>query len=406
MKPALTSPSIVNEVPGRNGSRRAGFNYAVNGFRGVCILLVFVYHVYNSGLLPKPPYDSSTLNALAFFVSSFRYGVELFFMISGYVIVASLKRHRSVGSFLWDRFARIYPVWVPVHVGIFTMGVMFGLKRFHDMSLNDEVVTFFANLVLLPPLIDVPVTHDASWSLSYEWLFYLLAAAAVAVTHFRVRVARALLWSVWTLAVIALLCLLPRALFFIPGAIVGLGWVPLDKLKRGATFPVLALISLLIAWRWVDIDEARPGAYALNDFLGMTTLPFTLISLALGLYAFVCVCRDDGRMAWLEHRVTQFFGNISYSFYLWHPIVMFVVKRIAYAYVVPEFGRPAGLWMYAVVSFVIATAISYASYRVLEVRVSKTLRHLFKPSTERSLVVESAVVTPLTAHVDGKSSRL
>lgn len=373
--------------------RGAGFNYAVNGFRGVCILLVFAYHVYNSGLLLKPPYASTLANAVAFFLSSFRFGVELFFMISGYVIVASLRRHRSVGSFLWDRFARIFPVWIPVHVGIFVVGAGFGLKRFHDMAGGDLVATFFANLVLLPPLIPLPVTHDASWSLSYEWLFYLLAAAAVAIAHRRLRATRTIAWLAWTVTVIALLCYLPRALFFIPGALIGLGrWSP-ENWSRRLHFPMIALLLFLLAWRVVDIDEAAPGAYAVSDFLGLSTLPFTVLSLLLGWYVFACVCADDARVAWLRHRFMQFFGNISYSFYLWHPIVMFAVKRATYAAVVPTFGTTAGLVCFAVVSLLLSVGIALLSYRLFEVRVSKLLRHGFKRRASDTVRVPEAAAS-------------
>lgn len=391
---ARVAPDTGRSVTAHPDSQRAsGFNYAVNGFRGVCILLVFVYHVYNAGLLPKPPYASGIANACAFFASSFRYGVELFFMISGYVIVASLRRHRSIGTFLWDRFARIFPVWIPIHIGIFTVGVLAGLKRFHGMSAGEQVVTFFANLVLLPPLINVPVSHDASWSLSYEWLFYLLAAAAVAVTHLRSALGRIALWSLWIAVVGLLLCLLPRGLFFIPGAIIGLGWLPLNKLVRGLRHPIVGLLLFLIAWRCVDLDQAAPGVYPISDFVGMGSLPLTLFSLLAGLYLFACICTDDGEIAWLQNRVSQFFGNVSYSFYLWHPIVMFVVKRLTYAYVVPSFGRPLGLICFATASFVIATFISYVSYQLLEVRVSKALRRLFDRRVhEAAPIAETAAV--------------
>ena len=50
------------------------------------------------------------------------HGVELFFMISGFLIPASLVRHASVGKFFYDRALRILPVFVVLHLVLFVAG--------------------------------------------------------------------------------------------------------------------------------------------------------------------------------------------------------------------------------------------------------------------------------------------
>ena len=88
---------------------------ALDGLRGVAILLVmgfhYFYHLesfyYKSTLYPYGETFSSVL--------IFKYGymgVELFFIISGFVIAMTLEASRSVIDFVIRRFARIWPALI------------------------------------------------------------------------------------------------------------------------------------------------------------------------------------------------------------------------------------------------------------------------------------------------------
>lgn len=381
--------------------RRFDFNYAVNGLRGLCILFVFAYHVANSGLLPAP--SSALAEFTVFMFSSLRYGVELFFMISGYVIVASLRRHRTVRGFLWDRFSRIFPLWAPIHTGIFIVGATFGLKMFYGTDALDKLQIYFANLVLIPPLINsIPGTHGVSWSLSYEWLFYLFAAAAVALHKSAVSLPAApklASWFLWAVGIVALLLLLPRALFFIPGVAVALAEPAIrNHAQRILRWPVLSLILFLVTWRLVDVDYANPGASSVASVYGGVNALYTTVALLAGFHVFACVCVCDERQRWLRGRLMQLLGNVSYSFYLWHPIIMFLTKRLTYALVVPRYGWAMGVAFFALSSFALALPVSYLSYRLLEMRVAKAVRHFFDRRVDQTA---RARVTANAASADG-----
>src|SRR5690606_35968119 len=83
-------------------------NANVHGARGLFAAAVFVFHVVNSGLPTFPWFTGSWLET--YFFESLKFGVELFFGISGYVIVGALARAPSLKAFAWDRVTRIYPV--------------------------------------------------------------------------------------------------------------------------------------------------------------------------------------------------------------------------------------------------------------------------------------------------------
>lgn len=399
-----TTSATASITPTSSG-HSAGFNPAINGFRGVCVLLVFAYHVANSGLLPEPEMQTAFTRVMSFFASSWRYGVELFFMISGYVIVASLRRHRSVGAFLRDRCLRIFPVWVPVHLTIFCIGALVGWKIFNGMGAVQMWLVFGSNLLLIPPLLPLPVLHPASWSLSYEWLFYLLAAAAFAQHARRQPDAYphdALwrpMWLLWGTITACLLCLLPRALFFIPGVMLALGWVPLDRWRAVLRLPWLSLLVFLLAWRMVNLDQAHPAAYSIAAILGSSKLLYMMLAFLAGLHLFACICGRSG-LSWLQRRDVQLLGTVSYSFYLWHPIVMFAVKKPVLMLLLPTVGPTLSTAVFAVTAFVVALPVSWLSYRWFEQGLAKRLRRLSKAGAP---VAAAPAAAAMTLPAEGRS---
>ena len=93
--------------PGASASVPRAFNPYIHGARGLFAFMIVVFHVVNSRL--------PTVTALAhgwplFLIRSTEYGVELFFGISGIVIVGALARARNPLIFAVERGTRIYPV--------------------------------------------------------------------------------------------------------------------------------------------------------------------------------------------------------------------------------------------------------------------------------------------------------
>lgn len=375
-------------------THKPGFNQAINGFRGVCVLMVFAYHVANSGLLDSFIHAVPFSDELNYFLSSLRYGVELFFMISGYVIVQSLRRHATIGGFLRDRVLRIFPVWIPVHLFLFTAGMATGFKIFHDLTGWERGLVFIANLFLLPPLLPVTMSHPGSWSLTYEWLFYLLAASAMIAYHLSTRTARMSdvtgwfrrcgVWGVWGAVTLLLLSLFPRGVFFIPGVLVALNESRLKHWFMQLRFPALSLLVFLLAWRAIDLDRAEPGAYAISVLLVDTHWLYFTIAMAAALHLFSSICANNQHTVRLRSAALQHLGTISYSFYLWHPLVMFVVKR-SISHLVPSAAAWAVALMFAVVSFLIAMVVSTLSYRWFEKQLASRLRAHWLVDTQPSL---------------------
>ncbi len=103
------------------------------------------------------------------------YGVFVFFLVSGYIIPASLERKGSVRGFWTSRLFRLYPLYVVAlvlaaaayHTG---HGTIRGAEHHPGQSVS-------AWLLMLPNLLTGPNVPNVTWTLSYEMVFYLLLVA-------------------------------------------------------------------------------------------------------------------------------------------------------------------------------------------------------------------------------------
>ncbi|HKE92897.1 MAG TPA: acyltransferase [Povalibacter sp.] len=359
-------------------SRPRDFNLSLNGYRGVCAMLVFAFHVGSAGIMSWPD-GSVALRSIGYLWTSFTYGVEMFFMISGFVIVGSLLRHRSVGSFLRDRFIRIFSAWVPALCAVTIVSIMIGLPPLGGLNALESAALFVGNLLLLPPIAPFPMIHQVSWSLSYEWMFYI--AAALGMMLYR-RGGSRYLQALWLLLVVGFLVLFPRSLFFVTGVIVFRYRTWFVAQARWLQQPLMSLLLFLIAWRATGAMKAHLTD-TMFDFIADGRWVALLIAFAASLHLFGSVTVAASRQTrFLSGPVFQFLGRISYSFYLWHTLVMATVKRYVVPPIVAEHGVAAGVIAFAVISMAIALPVSWLSWSLFETHFAAFMRRIFNAQRE------------------------
>jgi peptidoglycan/LPS O-acetylase OafA/YrhL len=360
--------------------QRTDFNLALNGYRGLCTLLVFVFHLGSAGIVQWPG-GTPLQDAIHVLWVSCMYGVEMFFMISGYVILGSLLRHPTVGGFLKDRCIRIFSAWVPTLIAVTAICVAFKMKMFANVSALQGAKIFAANLFLLPPVVPLPGIHYGSWSLTYEWMFYLTAAlGAVLIRGAALRGSASVLrrnaaYAVWIALGTLLICLYPRGMFFVTGVVV-FHYRDWFMQRRGLLrMPLLSLLVFLVAWSFAQIGDREHRNDVLLDMMHDGRWVGIMVAMLASIHMFASITTNASvQTAFLQTRMFQFLGNISYSFYLWHALVMSFTKRLVTAYIVPHYGATVGVIAFAVLSLAVAVPVSWASWKLFEGSLAQWVR--------------------------------
>jgi peptidoglycan/LPS O-acetylase OafA/YrhL len=359
----------------------------VDGLRAVAVVAVMVYHL-DANLLPGG------------FV-----GVDVFFVISGFVVTASLAghQHETVGSFLARfyarRLARLIPALVAMLLATTLLYVLFVPKAWFNQAaesvgqwafwglsnwnLDRQVVNYFEPRAELNPF-----TH--TWSLGVEEQFYLVVPVLLFVAlGARVRrgPSHAMLVLIGILALASLLLCFyvgitkgPRHVFYLLGYrfwelaagvllyLVGrqVTRVPvaIQSLHRMSAPIGIAAIALAMAW-------PHPQAYPyLRSFVAVVGT-----MLVIGLPG---VARSGRIPAALSHPAALWIGHRSYALYLWHWPV----------YVLARWTTGLTQWPFNLLAVALSVGLAAASFRYIEnpIRYSRTLSS-WAPSARITLLV-------------------
>ena len=354
--------------------------------------MVFVFHIINSGLQTFPPLAAPVSQ---FSLESMQAGVELFFGISGFVIVGAIGRASTAWGYLWERATRIFPVLWASLVFIALASIISHVPPPGDASVLHRPLTFAANFLAPPPFFHVSLLFPATWSLGYEFTFYILTAVAAFAPWKKPGQFIAIAIGV------VLLILFPRGLMFVAGVLIARGKLDHPFLHRLARHPALFLVVFLIGWRMLRALTVSDHAEFLSPLhipieKWLLVEPLVLLVTAAGGIALLGIARGQGLLSrFLDTPLMQWGGTISYSFYLWHPISVGIVKTLLRkAHVFPHVG-PFAQALLAVASLPVALFAAYVSCQILEKRLTKWLRRFqnksaHAPSTSVTAVEGSA----------------
>ncbi len=356
---------------------RTDFNFTLNGYRGLCAMFVLVFHLGSAGVIAWPG-GTPLADATHHLWASLSFGVDMFFMISGFVILGSLLRHENVGRFIVDRILRIFTAWIPALLAVTVICVAFRMKVFADVSFVEGAWIFIANLLLLPPLAPLPLIHIGSWSLTYEWVFYL--TAALGALAYRRAPGSVWVTAVWAIPAALFICMYPRAMFFVTGVLVFKYRDAFAAHARWLKWPLVSLLVFLISWRSIGSGEHEHATDTLTAFLVDGRWVAAALAFLASLHMFASVCLNSSRqVAFLNGPTFQFLGTISYSLYLWHVLVMAVTKRLAVTYVTPEYGEATAFVVFTVLSLAIAIPLAWLSWKLFEVMLARRARQWLRP---------------------------
>ncbi len=364
MSRAAGDVPLSSKTEGADVVRAATRSYRpdIDGLRAIAIIAVVLFH---AGV---PAFRGGFV------------GVDIFFVISGYLITGLVYReaiggHFSLASFYARRARRILPALLVVLLVSLAIGfVLLSAGELEELARSSLAALFgvsniyyWATISYFSPASDhLPMLM--TWSLGVEEQFYILLPAVI-ILGLRflggriIAILAALSVLSFVYSIVALGSAPSFAFYMLPtrawelglGGVLALaelrGFAPFrgrPRLAEGAAGLGLALLALAIFW--LDSSVLFPGVYALLPTLGA---------------ALVIAVPQTVTARLLSVRPLVFIGLVSYSWYLWHwPLLSFA--RISTLW---PLGRNAGL-IIAGLSFALAVASYYAVERPFRRRIA------------------------------------
>lgn len=309
-------------------------------------------------------------------------GVDIFFVISGFVMVyvsgPYRQRKKPVSDFMIRRLLRIYPLYAVATVLtllIYAYNVYIqGAPAFYDQQPH-RVLGAFLFVPTFDQAHDISPIVDVGWTLYYEMLFYAVFAMALFVSRNRLIV-----------AVTAIL------LFLMGGANV-LGWADALSVFLRNTIVIEFIFGCILGSVFLSgrLPRWHPMIYFSLGVAGFTLHPYFPPDqwrfLMWGAPAFMVVagCLELERLRksawspkWLE------FGEISYAVYLFH---MMIIYNLAYRLVLKISGPVTSNWvtdLVIIATVMAALAVGASASRFIERPLRRGLTHLYRSNQQRA----------------------
>lgn len=294
---------------------------SLNGIRALAFLTVFLSHNNLNKSIPG------------------QYGVTAFFFLSGYLITTLLRQEYeskatiSFKNFYLRRCLRILP---PMFLTIFFSIMLYKVGIFEgdiDPLGILSLFGFFANYIQIYwPEVNLPLGTDVFWSLAVEEHFYLIFPTVffIGMRYFS-RQKLAVILAICCLAIMFWRVILvvhfnasaPRMLFatdtrfdsLLFGCILGLYKNPfLDKVNWATNRETLVLV--------VGVVLTAMGFIYRDEFF-RDTWRFTIQGIGLtALFTIVIIKKDWWVYAFLNNPVMNYIGNLSYTLYLVHHVLL------------------------------------------------------------------------------------
>jgi len=343
----------------------------IDALRGIACLSIFIYHL-NSKLFSV--YIDSP-QSLGPFIKFAGYGVALFFIISSFTLYLSLETKKDENNrfmkFYIRRLFRIAPLF-------YTMLIVFLIKDLIALQKLPSALEILMNILFIFNLSSTYYQSivTAGWTIGVEMLFYLwLPLIFVVVNSWR----RSLAFVGAAILLYGLTKMLFSGIFLdefinyktmnflsqLPVFAIGIVcyfaykyYIP--KVRDVYRIPSSLLLLALSFCIFYAVVTSKIS-YIIPQELGITrhwweALAFSLLFLSLSLYS-------NGLIV---NRATRFYGKISYSFYLVHPLLLEALIP-AYLYIAHStLPLMVALCLCLLLSILVATPIAMLTYRLIE----------------------------------------
>ena len=304
----------------------------LDGLRGIAILLVLIFHFVSSSLSPEFGNKGASnfiATSLIKLTSSFWCGVDLFFVLSGFligsIILKNIGQINFFSTFYLKRFYRIIPAYFAL-ILIFIIAKFFFHKYDNKWLFENDIpayyyLTFTQNFIMGIRNNFGPSGLNPTWSLAVEEQFYIIFP--LVALFFRKRY---LLYVVFMLIVLApifresmsnfyqkytlIICRMDSLLL---GVLVAYFW-------NKQTFKSKIINNKKIIWLFFLASLIATFLGALFD---IGYWGFTISAITFSFLILLCLVDPNNIFIKLiANKIFVFFGSISYSLYLIHHLIL------------------------------------------------------------------------------------
>ncbi|MET7298853.1 acyltransferase [Embleya sp. NPDC005575] len=350
--------------------------YELDVLRFLAAFAVVLYHYTGS----PPKADTSGFREFHEMTRFTRYaylGVNLFFIISGFVILMSIW-NRRLGDFAVSRVVRLMPAY---WFSIVLAGVAIVVTG-HATAAGVRLWDLVPNLTMLQGGIAVPHADGAYWTLWWELRFYMLVALLIPLgVTYRNCI---LFMAAWTfLGIVAkasdttwldVMFMPYRSMYFIAG-------MAFFLIHRFGS-DLLLWLFVLLSWA-LAVDQTRVSAGDWAQWQGSWDVPITTACVTV--FFIVMALVATGRLGWLGSPKIVILGALTYPLYLLH-------GSVAHLLLMNGLIDRIEPWAALGTTVAVAVALSYLVHRFVEEPGGAALHRELKKSLAR--VRTTATSTP------------
>ncbi len=314
----------------------------LDGLRGIAAMAVLALH-FNQAASDCSGWHTYSI------VEWGHYGVQLFFMLSGFVILASATRTADAKRFLLARAIRIYPAYWASLAFAYVL-----IAYSHYMPSRDVGRLYpIINITMLQQAFGVIHYVPAYWTLYVELQFYLLVAALMTLGRLKVL----------THTLIAGVCI---------ACIVGQGDKSIIE-KVVYVVPLIKYAHLFLIGVVICLGRSLPNSVLILALSAIACQALSAGWLYAIIVALIGIClwlATKGSLKCLRHPVLIYLGLISYPLYLIHqPLGMVVVAWL--------YAKGIGVVSALCVAFILTVVIAHGIVVYVEGPSSRFLKSRF-----------------------------
>ena len=307
----------------------------LDGLRGIAILLVILYHAYGVDGYENAFHYNHKFSAFPIFKYGFL-GVELFFLISGFVILMTLEKSKNFINFIYKRWIRLFPAMLIATILSYTT-----VSIFYERPLgHPNICSVIPGLVFIEPTLlgklfnyEFIKLEGSFWSLYVEMLFYIIFGLGYFI--FKRRNALLFLFFLYIYAIIGLYYPLKASNLFIH-----FGWFTSGCLAYLYTTENRNRKYLLISIIIFAISLYSTYVFYSNTEQTFPIIEYLIFAILIIFLFFIPILFEKSRSI-IGNRLFLFIGFISYPLYLIHEnlLVSGITKLQKYT-IIPEFLLP------------------------------------------------------------------